>query len=147
MKADFELRHIDRIRARGWALQILYRCEAGGSDEPVSNALAHTLKTRRVSPSRLPYLERLIAGIEVRSEEIDQRLDAALDNWSLARLATIDRAILRLGALELLFFDDVPPKVAIQEAVHLAERYGGNESPRFVNGVLDALFKSIDARP
>ncbi len=147
MKEDFEARHIDRIRARGWALQILYRWEAEGSEQPVSTALRHTLETRRVSPARLPYLRRLIGGIEERTEELDRRLEGALDNWSLGRLATIDRAILRLGALELLFFDDIPPKVAIQEAVHLAERYGGNESPRFVNGVMDALFKSTDARP
>lgn len=147
MKPDFEARHIDRIRARGWALQILYRWEAEGSDKPVSTALRQTLETRRVSPARLPYLQRLIDGIGERVEEIDRRLEDALDNWSLGRLATIDRAVLRLGALELLFFDDIPPKVAIQEAVHLAERYGGNESPRFVNGVMDALFKSTDARP
>lgn len=142
-----EGRHIDRIRARGWALQILYRWEAEGVDEPVTEALKQTLNTRRVSPARLPYLERLVNGIQERTQELDDHLEGALDNWSLSRLATIDRAILRLGALELLFFDDVPPKVAIQEAVRLAERYGGNESPRFVNGVLDALFKSTDGAP
>ena len=53
----------------------------------------------------------------------------------------MDRAVLRIGAAELLYGEDVPPKVAIQEAIRLAEAYGGNESPRFVNGVLDALYK------
>ncbi len=66
-----------------------------------------------------------------------------MDNWRLERLSAIDRAVLRIGAVELMWMDDVPPKVAIQEAIRLAEAYGGDESPRFVNGVLDALYKRL----
>ena len=56
-------------------------------------------------------------------------------------MSRIDRAVLRLGVVELLYLEEIPPKVAIQEAILLAEAYGGDESPRFVNGVLDALYK------
>jgi N utilization substance protein B len=79
--------------------------------------------------------------------EVDDALVGALDNWRLERLSTLDRAILRIGAAELMHVADVPPKVAIQEAIRLAEAYGGPDSPRFVNGVLDALFKALPGEP
>jgi N utilization substance protein B len=77
--------------------------------------------------------------------DIDQMLKDALHNWTLDRISAIDRGVLRIGAVELLECDDIPPKVAIQEAIRLAEAYGGDESPRFVNGVLDALYKRRSA--
>ena len=67
-----------------------------------------------------------------------------MDNWRLERLSAIDRGILRLGATEILHLPDIPPKASILEAVRLAESYGGNESPRFVNGVLDAIYKRAE---
>jgi N utilization substance protein B len=94
-----------------------------------------------VSPRRLPYVRRVIGVLDTHLADIDAALRQALDNWRLERLSAIDRAVLRIGAAELLFVDEVPPKVAIQEAIRLAESYGGDESPRFVNGVLDALYK------
>lgn len=105
------------------------------------DALVDTAATRRIAPSRLPYVRRLLALMDEHLDAIDETLGEYLDNWSLDRLSRIDRAVLRIGAIELLWADDVPPKVAIQEAIRLAESYGGNESPRFVNGVLDALYK------
>ena len=79
--------------------------------------------------------------IENHLQEIDAHLRSALDNWHLERVSSVDRAILRIGAVEIFYLDGVPPKVSIQEAIHLAEAYGGGDSPRFVNGVLDAVFK------
>ena len=73
--------------------------------------------------------------------EVDKALQNALKNWRLDRLSVMDRSILRLSATELLFLDEIPPKVSIQEGILLAEAYGGKDSPRFVNGVLDALYK------
>jgi N utilization substance protein B len=133
---------IDRTRARAWALQVHYRWEAGGCQGSLRDALVDTVATRRISPRRLPYVRELLTALDLRLEQIDEALRGALDNWSLDRVSRIDRAVLRIGAVELLERDDIPPKVAIQEAIRLAEAYGGNESPRFVNGVLDALYKS-----
>lgn len=132
---------LDRSRARAWILQIHYRWESEGSQGTLRDALAGTMATRHVSPRRLPYVRRLLALMDEHLPEIDQALRNALDNWRLERLSTIDRAVLRIGAVEILYVEDVPPKVAIQEAIHLADAYGGEESPRFVNGVLDALYK------
>jgi N utilization substance protein B len=132
---------IDRSRARAWALQIHYRWEAGGAEGTLRDALVETMSTRWIAPRRVPYVRRLLGVLDEHLVDIDDALRSALDNWRLERLSTLDRAVLRIGTAELLWIDEVPPKVAIQEAIRLAEAYGGPESPRFVNGVLDALYK------
>jgi N utilization substance protein B len=132
---------LDRSRARAWILQIHYRWESEGGRATLAEALRATMATRHVSPRRVPYVRRVIGVLDERMAEVDTALRAALDNWRLERLSAMDRAVLRIGAAEILFLEDVPPKVAIQEAIRLAEAYGGDESPRFVNGVLDALYK------
>lgn len=132
---------LDRSRARAWLLQIHYRWESEGKEGTLGQALAATMATRRISPRRLPYVRRVLALMDEHLGELDAALRGALDNWRLERLSKMDRAVLRIAATEMLYVEDVPPKVAIQEAILLAESYGGDESPRFVNGVLDALFK------
>ena len=136
---------IDRIRARAWGLQILYRWEAMESGASVRDALVETTATRRISPRRLPYLRELLTTAGEHMEEVDEWLRQALDNWRLDRLAAVDRALLRLAATEMIFLEEIPPRVSIQEAVRLAEQYGGPDSPRFVNGVLDALYRRLGA--
>ncbi len=134
---------IDRTRARAWALQVHYGWESGGRSGTLCQALAVVLGNRRVSPRRLPYLRRLLSLVDKHIGELDLLLHEALEHWRLERLSAIDRGILRLAAAELLYAEDVPPKVTIQEGIRLAEQYGGAESPRFVNGVLDALYKRV----
>ncbi len=131
----------DRGRARAWVLQVHYRWESEGGDGSFLDALEHTLDTRRIARRRLPYIRQVLGAMDEHLPEIDRELRGALDNWRLDRLSAMDRAVLRIGATELLYVDEVPPKVAIQEAIRLAEAYGGDESPSFVNGVLDALYK------
>ena len=141
-EAKFEgAERLHRSRARAWILQIHYKWESEGCTGPLAEALRATMATRHVSPRRLPYVRRVLALMDAHLREIDDALRAALDNWRLERLSSMDRAVLRIGATEILFVVDVPPKVAIQEGIHLAEAYGGPDSPRFVNGVLDALYK------
>jgi transcription antitermination protein NusB len=136
---------IDRTRGRAWALQIHYRWETTGSEGSLRDALVETTGTRRIAPRRLPFIRGLMQLLDEHLPELDRTLKAHLDNWSLNRVSSIDRGVLRIGAAEILF-SDVPPKVAIQEAIRLAEAYGGRESPRFVNGVLDALYKGKSER-
>ena len=132
---------IDRTRARAWALQVHYGWESSGGTGTLRDALALVFGNRRVSPRRLPYVRRLLALVDEHRAEIDGLLHEALENWRLERLSAIDRGVLRLAAAELLYVEEVPPKVTIQEGIRLAEQYGGPDSPRFVNGVLDALYK------
>lgn len=140
--------HVDRTRARAWVLQIHYRWESGGFEGSLRDSLDHTTETRSVSAKRLPYITTLITLIEEHLQDIDAHIGSTLDNWELNRVSSVDRAILRIGTVEILYLDQVPPKVSIQEAIYLAEAYGGSDSPRFVNGVLDAVFKNhMDSAP
>ena len=134
---------IDRMRARAWILQIHYRWESVGFDGTLRDALVDTTATRLVAKRRLPYIREVLQLMDEHLSEIDAMLQNSLDNWRLERLSTIDRAVLRIGATEIVYMEDVPPKVSIQEGIRLAEAYGGSESPRFVNGVLDALYKGL----
>ncbi len=138
-------RRIDRTRARAWALQIHYQWDVGGRAGTLTDVLDEVVTMRRIAESRMPYVRRMAAELDARGDELDQLLDVALDNWRMERLALLDRAVLRIAAAELVCFDEIPPKVSIQEAVRLAERYSGPESPGFVNGVLDALYKRVIA--
>lgn len=134
-----------RSRARGWALRVLYGWDARGGDRDLRDALAAFAAERSIRPENRVYVDRLIRTIAQHRDEIDDSLQKALTNWRLARLSVIDRNILRIGGAELLYHADVPPRVAIQEAILLAEKYGTAESPRFVNGVLDAVMRRAGA--
>jgi transcription antitermination protein NusB len=130
-----------RSRARGWALQVLYAWEARGGRDRLPDLLREFLQERRVGLEAREYLETLISTVDLYLEPIDATVEDSLLNWRLGRLSIIDRNVLRLAAAEMLHLA-IPPRVAIQEALMLAEKYGTNDSPRFVNGVLDALMRS-----
>lgn len=117
-----------------------YRWEALEGSAALAEALAVTMEERTVAPARVRYLRRLVCAFAENRDRVEETIAACMDNWRLERLSVMDRGILRLGATEILCLADLPGKVAIQEAVRLAERYGGAESPRFVNGVLDAVY-------
>lgn len=127
-----------RSRARSWALQLLYSWEIRGEEGLVAHA-ARALVHRRMAPRYRHHVDRILSLIASNREAIDLLLEETMPNWKLERLNAIDRNILRIGIAELLYAEDVPPKVAIHEAIRLAGRYGSAESPRFVNGVLDAV--------
>ena len=132
----------ERSRAREWALKVLYARETRGGD--LNRILEEFLFRRRIAEDRRPYIRRLVEAVASDEAGIDREIQAALTNWRLERLSAIDRAILRLAAAEMIHFDDIPPRVSIQEALGLAEKYGTDQSPRFVNGVLDALMRRLD---
>ena len=128
-------------RARARALQALYAWEMRGSPE-LGRIASQVWDDLAVPPE-----ERRLAGALVRTvsdgrDEIDAELGGVTRNWRLERLGAIERAVLRLGAAELI--DGVtPPRVVIKEGVRLAERYGSVPSAKFVNGVLDALARRM----
>jgi len=129
-----------RSRARGWALQVMYAWETRRDRDRLPDVLREFTSERRISSESQEYLETLVSTVDLYLEPMDRELDGALLNWRLERLSIIDRCILRLAAAEMLHLG-IPPRVVIQEAVMLAEKYGTSESPRFVNGVLDALMR------
>ena len=134
----------NRTKARGWALQALYAWEQrGGGPELGIPVLQELFANLRVSPANRPYAEILVRLVSNNREKIDRAIEESLTNWRLERLAVVDRAILRLGTAEMMFVDDVPPRMCIREMVQLAEKYGTADSPRFVNGVLDAVMRRV----
>ncbi len=136
-----------RSKARGWALQGLYAWEArGGEAEDAIRVLQELFTNLRVSPHNRPYAEVLARLVANNLKWIDTIIEESLTNWRLNRLSAIDRNVLRLGVAEMSFVDDVPPRIVIREMVQLAEKYGTAESPRFVNGVLDAVMRRVAPR-
>lgn len=117
--------------------------EQGSQEDDLSAVAARTLARRRVSDRYRVYLAALLDILAESLPEIDATLREHLSNWRLERLSAIDRGVLRIGAAELLFRDDVPSAVAIHEAIQLAQRYGSAESGKFVNGVLDAVARAV----
>ncbi|HET6763451.1 MAG TPA: transcription antitermination factor NusB [Longimicrobiaceae bacterium] len=133
-----------RSRARGWALQALYAWESRGADPAqVMRMLYELFDELRVSAQNRPYAEVLVRLVGGNLPRIDATIEESLTNWRMNRLSVIDRNVLRMGVAEMLFVDDVPPRMTIREMVQLAEKYGTHESPRFVNGVLDAVMRKV----
>lgn len=128
-----------RSRAREVVLQILYEDDLNpsrnlaASDQFVCSRLGNDQEL-------IDFARGLIAGVRKNRADLDTQLIAHSDNWSLERMAVTDRNVLRLGAYEILF-GDTPGRVAVDEAVELAKRFGARQSPTFVNGVLDRFLK------
>ena len=127
-----------RSKARALALQILYAWEMRDG-EGLREVGESQLTGSEAGAETQVYARRLLGALDERRVEIDALLAESTTHWELHRLSVVDRNVLRLAACELLAFPEIPFRVVIDEAVNLARRYGGDDSPRFVNGVLDAL--------
>ncbi len=132
-----------RRLAREFALKILYRYEVGDRDLP--GVLAAVLEGKKYTREDTTFCRELVNKTVDCLDEIDSNIMAVLKNWGYDRLSVVDRIILRLGTCEMLFFDDIPARVSINEAIELGKRYGGGESGRFINGVLDAIRKKYES--
>lgn len=95
--------------------------------------------------SAKPYIYELVEGTLTNRERIDQILSEYLKGWQMDRLSKVDREVLRMAAYEMLYRQDTPPKVVVNEAIELAKHFGTDESGKFVNGVLGKLIKEMDS--
>ncbi len=134
-----------RRRAREAALKVLFQMDLAGGQ--ADEALAAYWQCFDLEAEGDEYATALVKGIEEHREEIDRAIGRASTRWRLERMATVDRNILRIGAYELIHRPDVPPRVALDEAIELGKRFGGDESGAFINGVLDRLARSLKTRP
>jgi transcription antitermination protein NusB len=126
-----------RSKARRRALEVLFEADQRGL-EPL-DVLAE--RVRRADPPIAEYTVEIVEGVVAHQERIDELLSTYAQGWTLDRMPGVDRSLLRLAAWELLYNDDVPDAVAIDEAVELAKTLSTDESPRFVNGVLGRVLK------
>lgn len=133
-----------RRKVRKVALTILYIHDLLGF--PLDEVVKEVLEKNKLSEKNLEFLDKLISKIKEHKRKIDRTVKKHLINWEFHRLSYIDRAILRIATCELLFFDDIPPKVSINEAIELAKEFSDEEAKRFINGVLDAIYKDLDIK-
>jgi len=131
-----------RRKAREIALTFLYQWDVRG--EEVLPEMDEILVRDRRVPEVADYCRLLVRGVVAESREIDRLLSEAAEHWSLHRMALVDRNILRMAVWEMRRKDgDVPPKVAINEAIELAKRFSTEQSGAFVNGVLDRVRRTL----
>ncbi len=130
-----------RREGRENAVQALYAIEL--SPSPPREAIALFWETERFKSAARAFAGELLTGILEHRDEIDAQISAKSPNWSLTRMAKIDLAIIRLAAYELIFRGDIPKNVTINEAIEIAKKFGTEDSPAFVNGILDEIARSL----
>src|SRR3989338_209880 len=136
----------NRHLSRSIVLQTLFELDFGGTSRNEAKVVL-TNNAQEFAPGLgdFPFMESLLLGILGKQKDIDLIIGKAAPEWPLEKISVVDRNVLRLGLFELLFSDrtEVPAKVAINEAIELAKSFGGDNSGRFVNGVLGAVYKEL----
>jgi N utilization substance protein B len=125
-----------RRAGRELALQALYQRDVVGEGEGPESAFWEAVAAE---PEALGFARELVAGVGAHAERIDALIGRAAEHWRLGRLSRVDRCVLRLATFELLERVEIPVSVTIDEAIEIARRYGSDDSPAFVNGVLDRI--------
>ena len=133
----------NRRKSREYALQLLYAREV--TSWKIEDISPLFWKDRSVSPQTREYADSIVSGVIKHAVSIDTSIEQNSRNWKIARMSYIDRNILRIAVYEFMY-EDSPPVVVINEAIEVAKRYGDGESGQFVNGVLDAIRKSLPIR-
>ncbi len=129
-----------RTKAREYVLQMLYQVDiTRGNWTEIMKNFWESNEQEDIAQELKDFSVGLLEGVVQHMEEIDKKISKYATNWQLERMAVVDRNIMRLGCFELFFREDIPPKVAINEAVELAKKYSGIESGKFVNAILDQI--------
>jgi len=131
-----------RRKARELALQFLYQLDLRDEDDPEAHA-AEFWARHPVDRATREFAETLVRGVKREQARTDELISRYAEHWELDRMAVVDRNILRMALWELLWGQDVPAKVVINEAIELAKKFGTEDSGRFVNGLLDRIWKEV----
>lgn len=137
----------NRHLARTVAMQTLYEWDFKERKQSLVELTRHNLKEFAPDFNDGGFSERIVKGVEQNQPDIDKVIERYAPEWPIHQITIVDRNILRIGVYELKFTKDIPPKVAINEAIELAKSFGGESSGRFVNGVLGAVFKDMGGLP
>jgi N utilization substance protein B len=133
-----------RRLARAVAAQVLYQIDMTGDGADAVRQLQPWAAEFKVSPRNLVFAEALVAGVLAQQAELDAVLAAQAQEWTLARMSAVDRNLLRLALFEMRCWPETPQRVAVNEAVELAKRFGGDDSGRFINGILHKLLDEAE---
>jgi N utilization substance protein B len=130
-----------RRLAREHALQALYAYEM--TKGPIDEIISNQLIKRFSDENSLRFAEKLVRSSIENSSALDGKIEIKALNWEFSRIAILDRLILRIGICELMHFEDIPPKVTINEAIEIAKKYSTEKSGVFVNGILDSVLRDL----
>lgn len=144
---------MSRALAREDAFKLVFEMEITdiSAEEAISYLLDTVDKTNEmwaqefVSASNRKYIETIVRGIESKREYLIEKIEPTLKDWTISRISKVNLAILQLAVYEMIFEEDIPLKVSVNEAVQLAKKYAGKEAASFVNGVLGTLINSLEA--
>ncbi len=131
-----------RRKSRECALQVLFQWDIHGHTE---HGIEGYWEQQQVAPDTKAFADRLVYGVMAHHEELDNLIESHATNWSIERMPVVDRNILRLSLYELLWVPDIPAKVTVNEGLELSKSFADEEARRFINGILDKVFKE-DAR-
>jgi N utilization substance protein B len=134
-------RHLGRIIALQTLYELEFRRDAGDTELDLSEILTRNIGRYSAMVDDKAFIERLVRGVDSQLAQLDAAIQPVAPEWPLDQIARMDRAVLRMGWYELSHHDDVPPKVVINEAVELAKAFGGDNSSKFINGVLGTLLR------
>lgn len=134
-------RHLGRIVALQTLYEQDFRTESGDNTFNLDEALARNISRYDEMIDDKAFIEQLVHGVDQKHQELDDTIRPLAPEWPIEQIARMDRVILRIGTYELLFEKDVPPKVVINEAVELAKAFGGENSSKFINGVLGSVLR------
>lgn len=138
-------RHLGRIISLQSLYELEFRNKAGDAEADINTIIAKNIEPYDKALGDTEFVYNLTTGVAEKAKELDQELKPLAPEWPISSIAAIDRNILRMGLYELKYCgDQVPPKVAINEAVELAKAFGSDNSSRFINGVLGTAFRQID---
>ncbi len=136
---------MSRRKAREYALQILYQYDLT-KEKPDREAFEIFWKEHNVDDTIKSFTEDIVTGTLKNLKEIDRLISSVTEHWELQRMAVVDRNILRAATYELLYRDDIPAAVTINEAIEIAKKYSSRESASFINGLLDRITRDIKKR-
>ena len=134
-------RHLGRIIALQTLYEEEFRRDAGDTDFNLDEVLGRNIERYADMVDDVEFIDRLVKGVLAKSPELDTTLQPIAPEWPIDQIARMDRLVLRIGLYELCFETDVPPKVVINEAVELAKAFGGENSSKFINGVLGTVLR------
>ncbi len=130
-----------RRLAREYVLQVLYAYEM--THDPIEKVIGDVIGQRLENAKTRSFAEELIHKTVAHIDELDTMIRAKAQNWDFNRIAILDKLILRMGITEFLYFEDIPPKVTINEAIEIAKRFSTEKSSSFINGILDSVLNDL----
>jgi N utilization substance protein B len=139
-------RHLGRIVALQTLYEQDFRLDVGDSSLDLDEVLSRNVERYEETIDDKAFIDQLVRGVIQKQQDIDNLLRPVAPEWPIEQIARMDRVILRIGVYELLFEKGVPPKVAINEAVELAKAFGGENSSKFINGVLGTVLREHEAK-